>query len=199
MTRTCEPIYLKKQNHNPIAKYDADGAPIWTIGTRANGTWKYVNAYDPASRWSCFGSTYCSPWSTPYLTMSVQDDNAETYRSQLLDGTYNFKTDPGYVLVAWSMFTSDTTKTAFQKMINGKISDDVFNEVLAKYNAWATSTYGASCVIVYGKDSDGKLIGKYAGSVYYNNASNAAICHFVGINPKNSADYGKVTNKTLIY
>ena len=199
LARTCEPLYLKRQNNNPSAKYDSGGAPVWTISTRANGTWKYVNAYDPTNRWSCMGSTYCSAWSTPYLTMSVMDDNAETFRSQLLNGTYDFKNDPGYVLVGWSMYSSSTTKSDFQKMINNKISDEAFDAAIAKYNARTSSVYGGSCVIVYGKDTDGKLIGKYAGSIYYNNASNAAMCYFVGINPKNIDDYGKTTSKTVFY
>lgn len=199
LRRTGEPLHLKKQNQNVSSKYDSEGAPIWTIGTRANGTWQYITAYDPASRWSTLGVTYCSAWSTPYITMSSAYDLAETYRSELLDGTYDFKNDPGNVYIAWSMYSSDTTKADFQKMINNKISDEVFEAVIAKYNAWATSTYGASCVIVYGKDSDGKLIGKYAGSVYYNQVTNATICHLVGINPKNTADYGITTNETLIY
>ena len=198
--RTCEPLYLKLQGNNPSAKYNNDtGAPVWTISTRANTTWQYINAYDPSNSWSCLGSTYCSGSSSPLLTMSVQDEKGGDYRDQLRNGTYDFKSDPGRALVAWTMFTSETTKAAFQKMINNKISDEVFNAVIAKYNARVTPTCGASCVIVYGKDTDGKLIGKYAGSIYYNNASNAAICSFIGINPKNTAEYGKLVSKTVIY
>ena len=199
LRRTGEPLHLKKQNQNVSYKYDANGSPLWSIGTRANGTWQYIHAYDPATGWIELGATYCSAWGTPYITMSSSNDLAETFRSELLDGTYDFNNDPGNVYIAWSMYSSDTTKADFQKMINNKISDEVFDAVIAKYNAWATSTYGASCVIVYGKDSDGKLIGKYAGSVYYNQVTNATICHLVGINPKNTADYGITTNETLIY
>ena len=194
--RTCEPIYLKLHDNNPSAKYNNDtGALIWTISTRANGTWQYVNAYDPANSMSCMASTYCSSYNSPLLTMSVQNDNGGNYRDQLRNGTYDFKGDPGHALIGWSMFTSETAKADIRKMINNTISDEVYNAVISKYS----STYGTSCVIIYGKDTDGKLIGKYAGSVWYNYASNAAICNFVGINPKNVEEYGKSISKTAFY
>ena len=196
--RTGEPLYKKLHGESVSYKHDADGRTIWSVSTRANGVWQYIYANEPNS-WNTLGVTYCSGYGSPFLTMASNDSSAETYRSALLDGTYDFNNDPGDVYIGWSMYTSSTEKAAFQKMINNKISDDVFDAALAKYNGRTTSVYGGSCVIVYGKDSDGKLIGKYAGSVYYNNASNATVCYFVGINPKNSADYGKTVTQTLVY
>lgn len=199
LRKNGEPLYLKLQGQNVSYKRASDGTPIWSVATRANGVWNWIYSYDSVSAYNSLAATYCSGWGTPYISMSAAYDDAEAYRSALLDGTYDFKNDPGNVYIGWSMYGSSTEKADFQKAINNKISDTVFNEVKSKFNARTNSTYGGSCVIIYGKDSNGNLIGKYAGSVYYNNASNATVCYFVGINPKNTADYGKTVSKSLIY
>ena len=77
-------------------------------------------------------------------------------------------------------------------MINNSISNDVFNQVKGMYDSYTyTSSGGGATIIIYGKDTKGKLIGKYAGVMSYNMSSNAIYFRVAGINPENTEDYGK--------
>lgn len=197
LRRTGEPAYNWHNNKKVSYKVDSAGKNLWACQTTANGALGFITAYDNGK---AISATYCR-WNEPYLTMKDKTDttDAYNYRLALADGTYDFKNDPAKVIIGWAMYTSDTKKADFQKMINNKISDKVFDEVLLKYNGRTVMSFGGSCIIVYGKDANGNLIGRYAGSVYYNNAANATQYYLVGIDPNNTADYGKVISNTLLY
>ena len=63
----------------------------------------------------------------------------------------------------------------------------------------AKSGTGKSVIIVYGKNAAGALCGKYAGSVNYNSASNAAVYNLVGVDSENEEIYGKQFNGIAEY
>ena len=194
LQRTCEPANAWFNGRKVSYKTNANGVPVWSCRTAANGTLAYISAKDSGH---ILAETFCM-WNRPYLTMFGSNDNAQTYRSQLLDGTYDFEKDPGRIFISWSMFDGDTTLTQFRKMANRKTSSDVFNTVKAKYNTRTTAVYGGSCIIVYDKDANGELVGKYAGSLYYNNSSSFLQYYLVGIDPS-GPDYGKTVSKTISY
>ena len=91
------------------------------------------------------------------------------------------------------MFNASTTQQEFEKMINSKVSATVFKSVKDTFSNsfYFSSSRGDSAIILYGKDSTGKLIGKYAGVMSYNMISNAIYFRVYGINPEYSEGYGK--------
>ncbi len=194
LKKTCEPANAWFNGRKVSSKTGADGRYIWSCSTLANGTLAKITAMDSGL---IIAETFCM-WSRPDLTVYGGYNGTQTYRSQLLDGTYDFKKDPGKVFISWDMFDSNTSLTKFRKTVNRNTSSDVFDEVKAKYNFRATSTYGGSCIIVYDKNANGELIGKYAGSLYYNNSSSYLQYYLVGIDPS-GPDYGKTISKTIAY
>lgn len=191
---TCAPAYQWWNNNKVTLRRDASGRIVWSCGTTANGVLKTIQVYN--NQYSISASTCCDQWGDVNLTVS--GDQSGLTNASLKDGTYDFKTDPNKVLIGWSMFKDTTTKAQFNAMANQKVSDTVYQEVLKKYNSYTSGLYGGSCVIIYGKSSDGTLVGKYAGSVYYSRSSTSAEYYLVGINPSGS-DYGKTVTGTLKY
>ena len=84
-------------------------------------------------------------------------------------------------------------------MINGTISDEIYNKLIEYSQAWSATRAGGSVVIVYGKDSTGKLAGRYAGHISYNMASNAASDTLLGIAADNKDTYGVAKSGTAMY
>ena len=194
LARTCEPLYRKLQGNDPSRKNEASGKPVWSVAKNLNGTMNYINAYGDSS-WESISSTYCM-YSAPTVTVKYVLSSSANIRDSLRDGSYDFKTDPSYVIIGWSMWTSDTTKAEMQKMLNTAISDDIFNQ-LKTYKSLSSS--GRSVVIVYGKNAAGELCGKYAGFINYNAASNAAAYTLVGVDPDNTEIYGEMFSGYAAY
>ena len=192
LSRTCEPFYRKLQGGSISSKYDASGYLMWNVTENLNGTMKYVFAYEPGT-YNVIGATYCL-YSSPVITLNSETSAPSDVRSALREGTYDFASDPADVTIGWSMWTSETTKAELQKMLNGTISDEIFNQ-LKTYK----SGTGKSVIIVYGKNAAGALCGKYAGSVNYNSASNAAVYNLVGVDSENEEIYGKQFNGIAEY
>ncbi|MBQ6361460.1 MAG: Ig-like domain-containing protein [Lachnospiraceae bacterium] len=197
LSGTCEPLYLKLQGGDPSFKRDSSGRTIWDIYFAANGTIKYVYAYDPGT-YNIIGATYCM-YSSPVITLNGDTANPSDVRTALREGTYDFASDPDDVIIGWSMWSGDTTKTALQKTLNTTISNDIYDELIKKATSWTTTRAGGSAIIVYGKNSAGELCAKFAGSISYNMASNAAIYNLIGVDPENTDIYGQPFNGSAIY
>ena len=194
LARTCEPLYRKLQGIDLARKNAPSGQPIWSVAKNLNGTINYINAYGEDS-WEPISSTYCM-YSAPVVTVKYLLGSYADIRDSLRNGSYDFTKDPSYVIIGWSMWTSDTTKAEMQKMLNTKISDDIFNR-LKTYKSLSSS--GRSVVIVYGKNAAGELCGKYAGLINYNAASDAAAYTLVGVDPENTEIYGEMFSGYAAY
>ena len=192
--RTCEPLYRKLQGNDPTRKNESSGKPVWSVEKNLNGTMNYINAYGD-SNLVPISSTYCM-YSAPVVTVKSLVKNYANIRDSLRNGSYDFKRDPSYVIIGWSMWTSDTTKAEMQKMLNTTISDGIFNQ-LKTYKSLSSS--GRSVVIVYGKNTAGELCGKYAGLINYNAASNAAAYTLIGVDPENVEIYGEMFSGYAAY
>lgn len=185
---TGEPLHERFQNNKVSVKRSSSGLTIWSVGTSANGVVKNIKVYNDTG--SMTGYTYCNAWGSPSVTYSkeVQSDH-----SSLKDGSYSFASDPSGVLAGWGMWNASTTQEEFHKMINSSISAEVFELVKETFSNsfYFSASGGGSTIILYGKDPQGQLIGKYAGVVSYNMSSNSLYFRVKGINPGNTDDYGK--------
>ena len=197
LSGTCEPLYLKLQGGDPSFKRDSSGRTIWDIYFAANGTIKYVYAYEPGT-YNVIGATYCM-YSSPVITLNGDTANPSDVRTALREGTYDFASDPDDVIIGWSMWSGDTTKTALQKTLNTTISNDIYDELIKKATSWTTTRAGGSAIIIYGKNSAGELCAKCAGSISYNMVSNAAIYNLIGVDPENTDIYGQQFNGSAVY
>ena len=188
LARTGEPLYQRFKGNKVSSQKNAAGLTKWSVGTTANGVVKSIKVYNDS--FQMLGYTYCNAWGSPSATYGreVQADN-----SALKDGSYNFAADPSQLLVGWGVWNGSTTKAEFEKMINGSISDEVFNLVKETFSNSFTfsASGGGATIIIYGKDKSGKLIGKFAGVMSYNMASNAIYFRVKGINPACAEYYGK--------
>ena len=194
---TGEPLYQKLQGKSPRSKTDSEGRTIWSISENANGTINYISINERGT-YNTTGNTYCM-YSSPSITFGGNVSSASTIRSTLMDGSYDFANDPSEVIVGWGMWNKDTTKDALEKMINGKISDEIYNKLIEYSQAWTATRAGGSVVIVYGKDSNGNLVGRYAGHISYNTASNAATYTLMGIAEDNKETYGVANSGSAAY
>ena len=187
LARTGEPLYQRFKGNKVSSKRDASGQTVWSVGTSANGVVKSIKVYNG---YQLLGYTFCNAWGSPSATYGheVQADN-----SALKDGSYDFAGDPSQLLVGWGVWNGSTTKAEFEKMINGSISDEVFGLVKDTFSNSFTfsASGGGATIILYGKDTKGKLIGKFAGVMSYNMASNAIYFRVKGINPECAEYYGK--------
>ena len=87
------------------------------------------------------------------MTFGGKPGNATEIRDSVMSGTYDFTNNPDDVKIGWLMWTSDSTKESLQKMINGKISDNIYDNLISYRKSLPVS--GASVVIVYGKIKTG--------------------------------------------
>ena len=197
LSRTGEPAKLWKFKNQKSSSKSGKNGTLWSIVTNANGTISYIALYND---YVSLGRSYCL-YNIPVVTAS--GTGGSSVRSAIMDGTYDFKNDPNGLLVGWSVFTSSTSKAEFEKMINNTISDSAFEAVHRKAanssGYYTNSSMGGSCIIVYGKDTNGALIGKYAGVISYNMADNGCAYELVGINPENETHYGMMTADTQGY
>lgn len=198
LKRTCQPANKWHNGVNPSYTVGSNGQTIWSCRTTANGALGTIIA--KGRNETNIGYTSCR-WNEPILTSTQENSSDEGYEYQksIIEGTYDFDKDPAKIKIGWFMYTDETSKSAFQKMINNKISDDVFNEAIAKFNYMTSMQMGNSVNIIYGRNSKDKLIGMFAGSVYYNWATDCFSYYLVGINPENEEYYGKVTSGSIDY
>ena len=196
IAKTSDPLYQWKHNTKPMSKYSGSNLPIWIVNTTANGVMKAVKVYDENGKMK--GYTYCNQWGGPSVTYAKEVQAGNT---ALKDGSYDFASDPSGLLVGWAVWDADTVIADFEKMINNDITPDVFG--LVKDTMWDTYTFsiqgGGATIIIYGRNSKGKLIGKYAGVMSYNMYSNAIYFRVKGINPENTEDYGKNFYSTITW
>lgn len=66
------------------------------------------------------------------------------------------------------MWKDSTSKKEIETALNTKISDEIYKNLIDKYE----SSFSTPTLIIYGKNADGELIGKYAGTLMYNLAKN---------------------------
>lgn len=189
LSHSCEPMYLKLQGQSVSSKRDSCGDYIYSIDFNANGTVKYIDAL---AGWVSLGSTYCQYSASPYITFGGKPDNAMDIRDSVRDGTYDFANDPDEVKIGWFMWAKDESKANLEKMINGRISNAVYDQLISYRNSTTANLSGGSVVIVYGKNPDGVLTGRYAGLVSYNMSSNASYYAIIGVASDNEETYGKV-------
>ena len=193
ISKTCNPLYQYKNGKRPSVQNDASGNKIWSVGTSANGVLYRIKAYKNVN---VIGNTYCDGWGLPVVTLLSED--GEGVRKEIKNGTYDFKKDPSKLIIGWRMWDSDTTKEEMETMINSKISDEIYEKLLNKYNSY-WDTQGSPVVIIYGKNADGKLIGKYAGTIEYNLYSNAVSYTLFGTDSSNKDEYGKIVTSSVKY
>ena len=79
--------------------------------------------------------------------------------------------------------------------LNTKISDEVYEILIDKYS----SDFSTPTLIIYGKNSDGKLIGKYAGTLMYNMTKNSGYYNVVGTDSSNKTEYGTYYYGSIVY
>ncbi len=194
LSRTCEPLHLILQGEDPSSKSSAQGL-TWSVNRNFNGTVKSVEAFVDGVNLS---QTYCI-YNSPALTLAGSSDSAMDVRSNLMDGTYNFNSDPDEAIIGWSMWNKDSTKADIEKMFNCKISDDVYKKLIEFSQSWVVNRAGGSVVVIYGKNDNGVLTARYAGSVTWNMADNAAVYSFIGVASDNKDAYGKSFSGNAIY
>jgi len=192
MSRTGEALYLRQQGQSVTYKDDSSGGWKWDIETNANGTVKFITAY---ANWTNLGSTYCTPSTTPYMTFGAKPGNATDIRDSVMNGTYDFTNNPDDVKIGWLMWTGDSTKASIEKMLNCKISDTIYNNLISYRKS--LPSFGSSVVIVYGMNEKGVLTGRYAGYIIL--TSNAVDYTLVGTASDNADEYGKIKTGYIYY
>ena len=198
LSRTGEPLYRKLKGNEPKQKIDSfTNKLLWQVVYSKNGTIYHISAYEKDS-WDCISETYCM-YNLPTATTKYLQSDTAGIRDSLRDGSYNFKNDPKYVIIGWSMWGTDTTKTELEKRLNEEISDTVFNQLIEYSSSGAATRSGGSVSIVYGKNADGELCGKYAGVISYNSVSNGTTYDFIGTDSRNTEIYGKRFSGTAMY
>ena len=187
---TGKPLYYWLHNDRRTIEETSSGQPIWSVKTNENGSLKYVYAY---SSWDKLASTYVET-NTPQITFDgdTEPGNPSAIRESLKNGSYNFAKDPQKVVVGWNMWASDETKASLQKMLNCKISDEVYQDLIDYRNTWAANYPGGGVMIIYGKNDKGVLTGRYAGYYTYNMSENYFTYAVVGVAPDDKETYGKV-------
>lgn len=188
LSKTGKPLNMRRNGYYVSSQTDSSGATIFSLGFSANGVVSNIRVY---SGYQMLAYSACNPWGTPVVTCST--DTSADLRDSVMDGSYNFKKDPSNLLVIWGSWSPDTSKADFQKMINGKVSDEVFKSVIdTDFNTYTFSASGGgSTVIIYGKNKNGELVGKFAGVISYNMASNALYFRVKGINKEYPEYYGE--------
>ena len=197
LSRTGYPLYMKLQGNDPTRKNDSKTyKPIWSVSKNKNGTINYILAYEKDG-WNDISTTYClNNWptvTTKYLAGS------SSIRDSLRDGSYSFKTDPKYVIIGWDMWGYGSTKVDLELRLNEKISDDIYQKLIEYSKSPIATRSGGSVSIVYGKNTKGELIGKYAGIISYNYDSTGTFYDFIGTDSLNSQIYGKSFTGTAYF
>ncbi len=186
LARTCDPLYQRQQGMNPKSKY-GEIWPIWSVSLHANSSINYITAYEMDST-DVIGLTYCM-YSKPAITLSKYEGSY--VRDSLLDGSYDFENDPSGVIIGWSMFDTNTSKDELEKRINGKITDELFEKLNKSYTSY-------KAVIIYGKNADGVLTGRYAGFVDYSGAKTISYSLY-GVASDNAGSYGELISGKISY
>lgn len=188
LSKTGKPLNMRRNGNNVSYQTDSSGATVFSLGYSANGVLSNIKVY---SGYQMLAYTACNPWGSPAVTCST--DTSADLRDSVMNGSYNFKKDPSNLLVIWGSWSPDTSKADFQKMINGKVSDEVFKSVIDtdSNTYWFSASGGGSTVIIYGKNKKGELVGKFAGVVSYNMTSNALYFRVKGINKEYPEYYGE--------
>ncbi len=198
---TCEPAnkwYQKNKVSSKTRNIDGTSYMLWSC-SKKEGMLDYITAYSGQKLNKILGYTYCN-YNLPVLTVSKKSDDALGFSRTLRNGSYDFANDPAGIKILWQAYSKEITKAQMEARMNQKISEDVYNAVLAKYSYMTDyASRGNDVVIIYGKNASGKTVAKYAGSLYLNMATNGATYNFVGVNPANSAQYGKTISGTVIY
>ena len=181
-----------KYNSKPSYMNDSSGRTVWSAGYTANGVLRKVTAYKENS-YEKLAYTLCDGWGGP--AVSLLTDGSADVRDDILDGSYDFKKDPAQVVVAWRMWKDSTSKKEIETALNTKISDEVYEILIDKYS----SDFSTPTLIIYGKNADGKLIGKYAGTLMYNMTKNSGYYNVVGTDSSNKTEYGAYYYGSIVY
>ena len=198
LSRTGEPLYRKLKGNEPKQRIDsATYKPFWQVVYNKNGTINYISAYGKDS-WNSIGETFCMN-NQPTATSKYLLSGTSGIRDSLRDGTYDFKKDPKYVIIGWSMWGTGSTKTDLEKRLNEEISDSVFNQLIEYSSSGTANSSGGSVCIIYGKNANGELCGKYEGVISFNSVSNGTTYDIIGTDPGNKGIYGKRFSGTAAY
>ena len=177
---------------SPSYKTDASGRNIWSAGYTANGVLRKVTAYKENS-YEKLSYTLCDAWGGPAVTLLT--DGSADVRDNILDGSYDFGKDPAQVVVAWRMWNDSTSREEIETALNTKISDEIYKNLIRKYE----SSFSTPTLIIYGKNADGELVGKYAGTLMYNLAKNGGYYNVIGTDSSNKTEYGASYYGTVVY
>ncbi|MCR4721788.1 MAG: Ig-like domain-containing protein [Lachnospiraceae bacterium] len=177
---------------SPSVKYDSSGKTVWSAGYTANGVLRKVTSYKENS-YEKLSYTLCDGWGGPAVTLMT--DGSADVRDNILDGSYDFKKDSAQVVVAWRMWKDGTSKKEIETALNTKISDEIYKNLIDKYE----TNFSTPTIIIYGKNADGELIGKYAGTLMYNWTKNSGYYNVIGTDSSNKTEYGANYCGTVTY
>ncbi|MDR1357230.1 MAG: BACON domain-containing protein [Tannerellaceae bacterium] len=130
-----------------------------------NGALDHGTSYIPGGEGSTYGWVYygIDMGRRPFImTSTTSIDSRElsfAARSAVRAGTYDYATDPVYVIAYFGDWTGSSVFTSLDnlKLItnNSAITERIYNSMSFTNNCYK--------MIVFGKNTSGKLIGKYAG------------------------------------
>jgi hypothetical protein len=129
------------------------------------------------------------------IGITSSDATARAAASTMLNGKYNFDEDPAHILAYFGGFMGSSKFSVPSSMTDVSLLDYykmITNGDAITTNIHASMFFPTNCykIIVYGKNTAGKVIGKYIG--YSTGSTYVYWC----INPENG-DYGKSGSKNL--
>ena len=184
---TGDPLYQYLNGMSAYSKVDDSGHTIWSVSYQNNGTISSISAYEDTGY-----KSYKTAFIRQYPVVTGTGGVYSSIRDELLKGTYDYAKDSYGVVMGWSMFDSSTSKEDLETMIGSELTDELYEKLKQKYTSYNN-------VIIYGKNAEGVLSGRYAGFVNYSSSSTSASYSIYGVAEDNPDRYGALFSGTVTY
>ena len=150
-----------KKGQRPTSISDRENWIILSPNYLPNGGLSYMDfyTYSPSSPLTTRSITEFSYNAPTSICASTSNDDTSQAASKIGAGTYDFANDPAKIMAYFGNFTGSSVFTSLGnlKLVanNDGITQEVYNKI-----SFANNCYK---IVVYGKNKNGKLIGKYVG------------------------------------